>query len=45
MMWPLPCARSTGSAALLTLTTPRKLVSNWARKSAAVMSSTDARLA
>ena len=36
MMWPLPCSRSIGRAALLTLTTPSRLVSSWARKSAGV---------
>ena len=33
MTWPAPCSRSTGSAALVTLTTPKRLVSICARKS------------
>ena len=45
MMWPPPWARSTGSAALVTLTTPKRFASTWARKSSRSMSSTAARLA
>jgi len=45
MMWPPPCSRSSGSAALVTFTTPNRFASTWARKSASVMSSTDARSA
>ncbi|MDT7600386.1 MAG: hypothetical protein QOK26_2463 [Pseudonocardiales bacterium] len=45
MMWPAPCSRSTGRAALVTFTTPSRLVSICSRKSSAVMSSTEARLA
>src|ERR1700735_3441078 len=45
MTWPPPCSRSPGSAALVTLTTPKRLVSTWARKSSGSMSSTAARFA
>src|SRR6476469_271033 len=43
--WPAPCSRNTGSAALVTLTTPKKLASTCARKSSAGVSSTDPELA
>ena len=36
-MIPPPCSRSTGMAALETLWTPQKLVSNCARKSSSVV--------
>ena len=37
MTIPPPCSRSTGMAALETLQTPQKLVSNCARKSSSVV--------
>ena len=45
MMRPPPWARSTGSAALVTFTTPSRLASICSRKSSGVMSSIAARLA
>src|SRR5258705_9836122 len=45
MIWPEPCARSTGSAALITCTLRMKLVSNCARIADMGMSSTDPTLA
>ena len=45
MTWPEPCSRSTGNAAVVTLTTPNKLASTCARKSSAGVSSTEPELA
>ena len=38
-MWPEPCARMIGSAAWVTQSAPKRLVSIWARASASLTSS------
>jgi hypothetical protein len=38
--WPLPCSRSSGSAACVTHSAPNRLVSIWSRASCSLSSST-----